>query len=599
MTSQQMDQLMKGYKPGQSGGQVAQPQSFNAANTLSRPKGSVGDLQDQLAGTGGGTVGQALGTVLDPITFGLGTEAGGAIGGALGQGGAEALRELQAGKGFNLGDIASQGVQGGALGAIPLVDESKGAALAAEAGEDATKTSLLNKTVSKLLNPKAVTANSLAKRTAIRAGTGFAGGAVSQAAQNAQQGKNPLQMNDLTTGGETGLANTLIPGGANLLQRGLRAIPPEVYQRTVGGTLNALQELYNKSASKFVGDQALPTMIADKLIPTAVDGHGQQVPSELMTFDHPEMDENGKQTGNMIKGNVKTAINNTVSKQSEIEAAMQQYLPGDKRPGMVNQVMPDIQGFIQQHYGLNGKITDFTNDLQRLAPGAKGVSAQDVKDVMNMFKSGGNKRLDPGEGIGSVKTLNSLKRIIGEGDESWNGLYDRVKDAVTGNSTNEKLVNDLNSHQRILIQAKQQMRKFDKPGTTDPVSEAEAMTALEKGPFGHTIGMSVDKTKSPALLIPQALATLAAAGTGYALGGNMGALTGGTASVAPYILAGSSREAMQRLFENPQVLESMAKVIQAGGPTAKALQSLLQQQLVRNPTATSGQPTPQPQQGLQ
>lgn len=592
MTKQQYEQLLKGNNSSQT-------QSFGSIPK--RSTGSVGDLQDQLAGTGGGTIGQALGTVLDPVTFGLGTEAGGAIGGGLGQGGAEAVREIQAGKGLNWGDIGSQAVQGGALGAIPLVDESKGAALAAEAGGDAAKTSFINKALTKLLNPKALTADTMLKRTGIRAGTGFAGGAVAQAAQNAQQGQNPLQMNDLTGGAETGAVNAMIPGGMNLLQRGLRTIPPEVYQRTVGGTINALQALYNKSASAFVGDQAVNTAIADDIIPTQIDGRGNKVAGELMTFDHPEVDANGNQTGKMIKGNVKESINRARQKASSIESDLQKLLPGE--PGGVNyekDLKPTIDNFIMQHYGQidqglmkagKGTSTQFKNDIQTLASKAS-IAPEEVKNVMNLLAGSGNKGLKTGQGMGSVKTLNSLKRIVGEGNDSWNGLYDNLKNMVEDKSGNADQIQNLNSHARTLIQMKQQMRKFDTTGTKDPVSADDADTALEKGPFGKTIGMSVDKTKSKSLLIPQALAALAAGAGGYMLGGATGGLTaGGGTAVAPYLLAATGKSGMERLLENPDVLNSMADIIKAGGPTASAIQSLLQQKLAHNPLQANN-PTP-------
>lgn len=201
---QQMQQIAK--QPTIGGGQVAPVQP------LLTPAQQQ-DLIDQTAGAGGGIAGQAGGAILGP----LGIIGGGALIGGLAQGGAEYAQEAKTGKGINWANVLSQGGQGAAYGAIPLVDEAREAKIGAEATGDVAKTGIVQQAIKKILtSPKSLTAKGLATRIAIRGATGFGGGYLGQAAQNYGQKENLQQSltnpNDLFSGGISGAVNTLLPG---------------------------------------------------------------------------------------------------------------------------------------------------------------------------------------------------------------------------------------------------------------------------------------------------------------------------------------------------------------------------------------------------
>ena len=562
MTSQQYQQLLKG------------PAGAASTGIAKQSSGSDGNLVDNLAGGIGGVIGQAIGTPFDLVSGPGGTMAGGAIGGALGQGGAEAIQELLSGKGLNWGNIATQGGEGAAFGAIPGVEEAKTAGTIGEAAADVAKPRVLD-TVKNLIKSKAavpLTGKSLAKRAAIRAGTGAIGGGTAQVISNVGQGK-PIGQNVPQTALGTAATNTVIPG---VLQEGgnwLNSIKQDINQRTVGGPIAEMQKMFDSTASQFVGDYQKPYALAKGILDSTKDDAGNLKPVGLMTNDY-----------------VDSAIAKRKSVSQAVEKELQSYLPSQDEKEISNDdIAPIIQSFVKNNYAnlpVKQGMKAFLNDVQTLAGKSEISDPISTKDVMNLLSGGNNKRLNTGEGVGSVGTVNSLKRIAGRGynpnnPTAWNGLYNDLKGFVEKESNNPSKVADLNNQHSILINMRNQMAKFKGKGSKYPISESQATGSMEHARFGPTIGLSAERGMPASLLGGQQLLELVGALAGYHLGGGLPGGVGG------YLVAGQMRNMAEHMTQNPEYSEAFSKIIQKGGPTAQALQSLLQQQAVRQPLAVN------------
>lgn len=120
--------------------QLQQPDQNAAPQQPSAPQpaknsGDGGNWFTHLLPTAGSVLGSIAGTLLDPVTAGLGTIGGGAAGSALGKG----IENLVEGKGINLGDEASaagEGALGGVVGGIGGAALGKVASMAGKTAAD-------------------------------------------------------------------------------------------------------------------------------------------------------------------------------------------------------------------------------------------------------------------------------------------------------------------------------------------------------------------------------------------------------------------------------------------------------------------------------
>lgn len=193
-------------------------------------------------------------------------------------------------------------------------------------------------------------------------------------------------------------------------------------------------------------------------------------------------------------------------------------------------------------------------------------------------------------GTSNLAEVNDLKKSIGEYyDRDKTGLakdlYFQLKKFIEEKSGNNDAVKGLNQEAQQLVQMRQSLFDFKKPGATLPggQSPANITKSLEDARAVPTGGKT-----PPALTTLQGLAQILGGASFGIAGAGLGSLMGGAGTVGGGVGAGfAGRRLGQKFIENPDVLNAIAKLLNSKGMNVTT--DTVKQLLLKGGAAAGGQ----------